>query len=778
LKQHETKRTLTFIVEILLMKTKLLLVIALGCAAPSFSQKMGQDKIDSLITVLKTTKQDSTKVKTLNVLAYEFRGNNPDTAIYFANEALALATKANYKIGIANAHLSMGAAEINVGKYQDALNNNADALKMYDELLNAENTINKPQILSLKARAYANNGNIYDDQGNYSEALKNNSEALKIREEIGDKAGIAASYNNMGNIYSAIGNYPEALANFFAALKIKEEIGDKKSIANSYNNLGNAYYSQHEYAQALKYHLAALKIRQKIDDKSGIASSYNNIGIIYDDNGNYSDALKYQLASLKIENQIGDAEGIAFTYDNIGLIYSHQKDYNKALQYFLDYLKSSEEIEDKSSIADAYNNLGAAYTALGNTSDASLYLNKGLSMAKEVGSIDFIKSAYEEMAQLDSVQGNFKQSLEHYKLYVIYRDSLFNKENTKKIVQSQMQYEFDKKESLAKAEQDKKDAETKRARNQQYFTIAALAIVVLAVIIIAIIQYRSNQHKRKVNFLLQGEKQKVESTLSELKSTQAQLIQSEKMASLGELTAGIAHEIQNPLNFVNNFSEVNRELISELAEEVDKGNTKEVKAIANDIKDNEEKINYHGKRADTIVKNMLQHSRQTKGVKDPTDINVLCDEYLRLSYHGLRAKDKSFNADFKTDFDERIGKINIVPQDIGRVLLNLFNNAFYAVSEKQKTADENYKPLVTVATKSPSPLEKGWVEVIVSDNGNGIPQNIVDKIFQPFFTTKPTGQGTGLGLSLSYDIVKAHSGDIKVETKESEGTTFTIHINS
>ena len=654
------------------MKIKLLIIIIFCLAKQSFCQKKGQEKIDSLFTVLQKANQDSNKINSLNALSYEFRNNDPDTAIYFANKALDLATKTNYKTGIANAHLSLGTAAINLGKYEEALKYSTDAIKIYDELINNDNTINKPQLLSFEARAYANNANTYNNQGNFSEALKNNSEALKIREGIGDKAGIAASYNNMGNIYSALGNYPEALKNFFAALKIKEEIGDKQSIANSYNNLGNAYYSQHEYAQALKYYLSALKIRQETDDKSGIASSYNNIGVIYNDNGNYSDALKYQLASLKIENQIGNAEGVASSYDNIGLIYSHQKNYNKALQYFLDYLKSSEELEDKSSIADAYNNLGSVYTTLGNTSDASLYLNKGLSMAKEVGSIDFIKSAYEGMAQLDSVQGNFKQSLEHYKLYVIYRDSLFNEENTKKLVQSQMQYDFDKKDSQSKAEQEKKDAEAKRIKNIQYLAIAALGIIVLAVLLIAFIQYKHNKDKQKANVLLQQQKEKVESTLTELKSTQAQLIQSEKMASLGELTAGIAHEIQNPLNFVNNFSEVNKEMIDEMQQEMDKGNYTDAKEISNNIKDNEEKINHHGKRADAIVKGMLQHSRQTSGTKEPTDINALCDEYLRLSYHGLRAKDKEFNADFKTDFDESIGKIKIVPQDFGRVLLNLY----------------------------------------------------------------------------------------------------------
>ena len=270
---------------------------------------------------------------------------------------------------------------------------------------------------------------------------------------------------------------------------------------------------------------------------------------------------------------------------------------------------------------------------------------------------------------------------------------------------------------------------------------------------------------------------KLHLTLASLRKTQAQLVQSEKMASLGELTAGIAHEIQNPLNFVNNFSEVNKELLAELKEEIGKGNYEGVKAIAKDVMENQEKINHHGRRADAIVKGMLQHSRQTDGaVKELTDLNKLADEYLRLAYHGLRAKEKDFNAALKTDFDPDLSSagagINIVPQDIGRVLLNLYNNSFYAVAKKKKQSAVNYEPLVAVRTKRTGDK----VEIHVSDNGGGIPQNIVDKIFQPFFTTKPTGQGTGLGLSLSYDIVKAHGGELEVETKEGEGSEFVVSL--
>lgn len=272
---------------------------------------------------------------------------------------------------------------------------------------------------------------------------------------------------------------------------------------------------------------------------------------------------------------------------------------------------------------------------------------------------------------------------------------------------------------------------------------------------------------------VEAQKKIVEDTLKVLESAQAQLIQAEKMASLGELTAGIAHEIQNPLNFVTNFSDINKELIDEQIEELKAGRIEDAIAIADDIKQNEAKINQHGKRADAIVKGMLQHSRTNPGAQEPVAINKFADEYLRISYHGLRAKDKEFNVTIKTEFDDTIGSVNMVPQDIGRVLLNLFNNAFFAVKQRQKnTGDATYEPTIVVATKK----QPGKTEIIISDNGTGIPAGIVDKIFQPFFTTKSSGEGTGLGLSLSYDIIKAHGGEIKVKSKEGEGTEFIIQL--
>ena len=385
--------------------------------------------------------------------------------------------------------------------------------------------------------------------------------------------------------------------------------------------------------------------------------------------------------------------------------------------------------------------------------------------------------AYQLLSDIYGDQNNRDSAFVYLKLATVLRDSLNNAE--KQNLLAYQNVAFDEQLRLKKLEEEKIQTQTKI---RTYAMLAGLGVFLA----IGLILYRNNRQKHKANKVL-------ETTLTNLKSTQSQLIQSEKMASLGELTAGIAHEIQNPLNFVNNFSEVNKEMLVEMNEEIENGNLEEVKTIAKDVIENEEKINHHGKRAEAIVKGMLQHSRTSNGKKELTDINALADEYLRLAYHGLRAKDKSFNADFSTDLDETLPNINMIPQDIGRVLLNLINNAFYAVDKKAKsTEDSAYKPLVTISTGMQSPLEglpatgqgnadrqaggQGGVFITVKDNGEGIPEQVRDKIFQPFFTTKPTGSGTGLGLSLSYDIIKAHGGELKLETKEGGGSEFIIHL--
>ncbi len=387
--------------------------------------------------------------------------------------------------------------------------------------------------------------------------------------------------------------------------------------------------------------------------------------------------------------------------------------------------------------------------------DSSLYYaKKGLNISKQESLTPKILDATSLLTEL-YIPLNTDSAFKYQQLMLAAKDSLFSEEKVK-----QMQnLSFNEK---------LRQQEVEAARQKYSYRIRMNAFLgsTFTLIVIAILLFIIIRRKQKA-------KQKIESAYDKLKETQEQLIQAEKMASLGELTAGIAHEIQNPLNFVNNFSDLNKELLVELKAEADKGELGEVKTIANDLIDNEDKINHHGRRAESIVKGMLLHSRGSNGQKELTDINALADEYLRLSYHGFRAKDKSFNANFKLEADESLPKINVVPQDIGRVILNLINNAFYAVSEKLKQNGNSFKPLVVLSVS----MDSNNIKITVKDNGNGIPNTIKDKIFQPFYTTKPTGVGTGLGLSLSYDIIKkGHNGELKVNSVEGSGTEFIILI--
>jgi two-component system, NtrC family, sensor kinase len=394
--------------------------------------------------------------------------------------------------------------------------------------------------------------------------------------------------------------------------------------------------------------------------------------------------------------------------------------------------------------------------------DSAIYqIQTALAIAKKYDYKLFIMESSGFLSHIYDDGGHPDSALKYIKLMLAEKDSISNDSKLKQF--QQIGFEDEKRQ---------KDLENAQARYQAQIKIYALVGALVVFSILAFVFWRNSKQKHRVNLLIKEEKEKVENTLTDLRSTQAQLVQSEKMASLGQLTAGIAHEIQNPLNFVNNFSELNEELIAEMKEELDKGDNAAARVIAGDIAENEQKISYHGRRAEGIVKGMLMHSRSSTGLKEPIDINELVSEYLRLSYHGLRAKDSTFNAQLNTDFDSSIGQMNVVPQEIGRVILNLTTNAFYAVGERNRKMEPGYEPVVTARTKKIG----NTLTIQIQDNGIGIPEDILDKIFQPFFTTKPTGQGTGLGLSLSYDIIKAQGGQVKVDSILGDGTVFTIEL--
>jgi signal transduction histidine kinase len=584
---------------------------------------------------------------------------------------------------------------------------------------------NKYDLPKYSVSAMVSLARAYRTLGNETKALQIIIDGINIAEANNLPDFKATFLMQSGDIYANAKNYKKSLEVLKEAKILFDSLSQIGMSANTQNYIGQTYLMSGQPDSALYYFQSAYNVADTIPGEGLKIKCLVNLGKVQAVKGNSKEALKFYLKSLKMANDPDE--------------------------YFAPYFQTAslyKEIESR---------------------DSSVYYGQ---LALEVALINGLYKNSIEASELlsDVYKGvDYEKALQYKTLASLYKDSLYVLSNNAAIEGFS---DFDKRERQRELEVAESEFSSQLRTN-------ALLGSSFTLMVIAFFLYRNNRQKQKA-------KQKIESAYDQLKSTQSQLIQSEKMASLGELTAGIAHEIQNPLNFVNNFSEVSKELAIELKEEVlkseiDKGLISE---IAEDIVQNQDKIHHHGQRASTIVKGMLEHSRTSDGKKELTDINALADEYLRLAYHGLRAKDKSFNADFKTEFDESLPKINVIPQDIGRVLLNLINNAFYVVSSKasqptskasdgeEATEDKDYKPLVIVSTKKL--VDK--IEISVKDNGPGIPAEIKDKIFQPFFTTKPTGSGTGLGLSLSYDIVKAHGGELKVDSKEGECTEFIIQL--
>ncbi len=562
---------------------------------------------------------------------------------------------------------------------------------------------------------------------------------------------------------------PESMKENFIALQLAEKMNNERYIASCYRSVGLLHLYLGNNEKYIDYLQKAIVIFKKLNEVPQVMNCYAEIGGTHSN----SDSARYYLKLAA--NDSANLNSAFFNY----YCGNNEKDPQKALAFFLKSISISEKKGDFRGLSLASRWLSIFYQNTGDLNSGILAAKNGLKAAQQ---INLKRGVINNSEQLSIIYRNINQIDSAYKYQTIMiaaKDSLLGMDKINMI-----------QNSIIEEQQRVQHLETEKNALKDKIKLYVAVGISLVFLLLALIFYINRRKTQKSNFLLQSQRAEIDrkngellQSLDSLKSTQSQLIQSEKMASLGELTAGIAHEIQNPLNFVNNFSEVNTELADELKTELATGNTQLANEIASDIKDNSEKINHHGKRAADIVKGMLQHSQSSSGVKEPTDINALADEYLRLAYHGLRAKDKSFNATMITEYDKTIGNINIIPQDIGRVILNLINNAFYAAPLPPQGGflDPDYKhsPTVWVSTKKSGDK----VFISVRDNGPGIPQKILDKIFQPFFTTKPTGQGTGLGLSLSYDIVKAHGGELsvrtpleKVETKdgEGEGSEFTI----
>jgi len=541
------------------------------------------------------------------------------------------------------------------------------------------------------------------------------------------------SYDFIGLLNAYTGNWIDninnQLKNYREAGKYAIASGNEAQIASVKFHMGIAYMNAGKLDSALLFIKEAQSVFLELKDPQlGRTKIYQ--GETYQRMGDFDLAAKTIRQALILLNETNDNVHKGLGYTSLSRVYADMGKIDSALYYAKESMMIFERRKDPAWKRDACNLIASFYDQLGKSDSSIVYLK----LAKTLS---------------DSL------SVEERKSLLAFQDVVVDEQ--------------------AKLENLEKEKIETREKLKVYLLLTGIIVFVVIVLLL----YRNNRARKKANEILHQRNEKIEKTFHQLRSTQAQLIQSEKMASLGELTAGIAHEIQNPLNFVNNFSEVNSELIEEQKKELERGNLSEAKILANEIAENEKKITHHGKRADGIVKSMLQHSQKSSDQKELRDINALCDEYARLAYHGFKAKDQSFNATIKTDLDPDLPQMRVIPQDIGRVLFNLVNNALYAVSGVEQ-------PEVVVSTKySPSAdarpdvlvgqVGNGVVEIRVSDNGPGIPDSIKDKIFQPFFTTKPTGQGTGLGLSLAYDIVKAHGGEIKLRSSEGE-TEFNIYL--
>lgn len=615
-------------------------------------------------------------------------------------------------------------------------------------------------------------GNAWQTKGNFEKSLEYYNRAFELAAKNDLQTAIPAILNNIGLVRINQGNYPEALKVLYQTLTAAKVVNDKYVSGSALNNIATVDFYLGKMNEADSAYKGSLQIALEMNDTIRIINAYNNIGEVNMEQDKSTDALgnfekAYRIAQLK-----NSPEMLALITNNLANTYFRKDNYMQAITQYENALRISKQNDYGLEATKSLIGLANVQYKQGKLKDALANGLQGINRAQQMGQTQLLRDANKIVSAIYEKSGDGMDALKHFKMFMFFSDSLNNLATVRAAANEKANYRIKQKELEFE----------KSSIQQRWLMFSALAALLSLGIILFIIAHNKRrlkinnidlQHK---NEIINTQKQKVEETLSTLKSTQAQLIQSEKMASLGVLTSGIAHEIQNPLNFVNNFSELSNELMDEMKEELGKGNYEDAQEIANDVKQNLEKINHHGKRADAIVKGMLQHSRTGIGAKEPTDINALCNEFLKLSYNGFLAKNHTVNQvtaiSTNTDFDNSIGKLNVIPQEIGRVLLNLFNNAFFAVNEKLKTREENYSPSVSIKTIK----NFNKIQIKITDNGCGIPEKIIGKIFQPFFTTKLTGEGTGLGLSLSYDIIKAHEGDLEVESREGDGSVFIISL--
>lgn len=618
-------------------------------------------------------------------------------------------------------------------------------------------------------------------------AMQYAQEGLAIARKIDYQRGEARIQNRIGTIFRITGNYGRSLEAHLASIAIATDTHDIDALARTYNNLGNLYSEEKNGQKAIDYYQKTAALATRLNNINLKRIALSNIGSEYALQNQLDSALAYTRIAYQFALKL-KVEDIQIELMILAYIYTRLNRNQLALGYFRKSIPASLAVKNNRTLSQTYLEMAEVYQKINQPDSALFFAKKSLQLAQSSDMLDYVLRASTIIVELYEPT-NPRLSLTYFKLASVAKDSLVSIEKAKNF----QNVEFSEKIRQQELLQAQK---IYRSRIILYVLLG----VVLAFLIIALLLYRNNRQQQKANALLKQQRDeinvqrdKAEETLSVLKATQMQLIQKEKLASLGELTAGIAHEIQNPLNFVNNFAEVSTELAEELGQEARAGHTEDVLALADDLTLNLERITHHGKRASAIVRGMLEHSRASTGERQPTDLNALVSEYLQLAYQGLqragsagngtmrstglpdrgKLEQGQFSCELVTDFAPNLPPVSLVPQDMGRVLLNLFNNAFYAVRDRQQQEPDTYQPMVSVQTRQTN----SHYEIRVVDNGKGIPDAVKTKIFQPFFTTKPTGEGTGLGLSLSYDIVtREYGGTLTVETKANEFTRFIINL--
>jgi signal transduction histidine kinase/Tfp pilus assembly protein PilF len=678
--------------------------------------------LDSLMVTLKQMEKepgfekDTSYLNTANELGYYLAETNPDSAFLFLDRQLEWCRNAKFSKG------------------------EAEALKIY--------------------------GNAFQAKGDFKGSLDYYSRALTIAKTANEEKIIPGILNNIGLVHFNLGNYSEALNTYFVAIKGAEKVNNNFVKAAVLNNIAYVYLELENLDDAEAYYLKVLEIDSMSGDVRRMIQSLTNIGDVRLLQNRPLDALLSLRKAYKMAIGLESPDLIEMSSRTLASIYVVLDSSDRAENFFRESISISKQHNYGVPLVKSMIGLSELLYKNGNYKEALGFAIEAKDQAEKMHQTILMRNAHNVLSKIYEAEGNTPAALKSYKLFTQYNDSINDLRSKKVAATLEAEYEF-----------SKKALEFEKASQRQRWIIFSAFAGLFTFLVILFIIARNKRILNKAYHTLQektveieNKNETLEQTLNQLQSAQLQLIQAEKMASLGELTAGIAHEIQNPLNFIINFSELNSEMVDEINTELEKGNETEINYLLSYIKDNTNKIGQHGKRADAIVKGMLAHSRSQPGERMVTDINRLAKEYLRLTYQGLKTKFNDFEAEYHFEPAVDLPNIEILPQEIGRAFFNVMQNAFYAVYERKNAGDPNYKPFVEVLVK----IEDDQIKVMVRDNGMGIPSSILNKIFQPFFTTKPTGQGTGLGLSLSYDIVKAHGGEIKVHSEEQKGSEFII----